>query len=361
MKVLIAGGGTGGHLFPGIALAESFLEKDPANRVQFVSTRRAVDQEVLTARGFPAVTIEAEGVKGKGALRQIQSLLKLPGAVKQSLEIIRGFNPQLVIGVGGYISGPVVLSAWLRGLPTAIQEQNSIPGLTNRLLARVVDRIFLAFERARDFFPSRKCRLCGNPVRKELRRALETAGAAAGPLNILVLGGSQGAHRINRLLVESLKFLVPLRRDLFFIHQTGTKDEEWVRQAYRDQGFDQQVAPFIHDMAEVYGRAHMLICRAGAMTLAEITALGKASLLIPFPFAANNHQEENARALVQAGAAEMIREADLTAEALGERLRFWAENPRHREQLASRALLLGRWQAAQEIVESCYRLVEQPL
>jgi UDP-N-acetylglucosamine--N-acetylmuramyl-(pentapeptide) pyrophosphoryl-undecaprenol N-acetylglucosamine transferase len=198
MKVLIAGGGTGGHLFPGIALAESFLEKDPANRVQFVSTRRAVDREVLTARGFPAVTIEAEGVKGQGVFRQMRSLFKIPGALKQSLEIIRGFNPQLVIGVGGYISGPVVLSAWLKGLPTAIQEQNSIPGLTNRLLARVVNRIFLAFERARDFFPSRKCRLFGNPVRQELRRALTREGATGGPLNILILGGSQGAHRINQ-------------------------------------------------------------------------------------------------------------------------------------------------------------------
>jgi UDP-N-acetylglucosamine--N-acetylmuramyl-(pentapeptide) pyrophosphoryl-undecaprenol N-acetylglucosamine transferase len=359
MKILIAGGGTGGHLFPGIALAETFLERDPANRVQFVTTRRAVDQEVLTARGFSALTIAAEGVKGKGAFRQMHSLLKIPGALRQSLEIIRSYKPQLVIGVGGYISGPVVLSAWLRRLPTAIQEQNSIPGLTNRLLARVVDRIFLAFERGRAFFPARKCRLTGNPVRKELRRALEVPRETTAPLNILVLGGSQGAHRVNQLLVESLRFLAPLKRDLFFIHQTGTKDEGWVRQAYLDQGFNQQVSAFIHDMAQAYGRADMLVCRAGAMTLAEITALGKASLLIPFPFAANNHQEENARALVQAGAAEMIREADLSAEALGERLRFWAENPPYRERLAAQALRLGRWQAAEEIVESCYQLVEQ--
>ncbi|MCU0578634.1 MAG: undecaprenyldiphospho-muramoylpentapeptide beta-N-acetylglucosaminyltransferase, partial [Desulfobacterota bacterium] len=348
MKVLIAGGGTGGHLFPAIALAEAFLERDPANRVQFVSTRRAVDREVLAAKGFPALTIEAAGVKGKGIFSQMRSLLTLPKALKQSLAIIRGFQPQLVIGVGGYISGPVVLAAWLKGLPTAVQEQNAIPGLTNRLLGRVADRIFLAFERGRDFFPPSKCRLTGNPVRQELRQAQGTPGEPGGPLHILILGGSQGAHRINRLLIESLEFLAPLKRNLFFIHQTGTKDEDWVRQAYRNLGFEHQVAAFIHDMARAYSRAHMLVCRAGAMTLAEITALGKASILIPFPFAANNHQEENARTLVQAGAAEMYREADLTAEVLGERLVFWAENPGHRERLAAQARLLGRWQAAQE-------------
>jgi UDP-N-acetylglucosamine--N-acetylmuramyl-(pentapeptide) pyrophosphoryl-undecaprenol N-acetylglucosamine transferase len=151
-----------------------------------------------------------------------------------------------------------------------------------------------------------------------------------------------------------------MQKDLFFIHQTGTKDESWVRQAYQDLGFNHQVAAFIHDMARAYGRADLLVCRAGAMTLAEITALGKASILIPFPFAANNHQEENARALVQVGAAEMIREADLTSELLGARIRYWSEDSQLREQLASKARELGRWQAAQEIVESCYQLVEQP-
>jgi UDP-N-acetylglucosamine--N-acetylmuramyl-(pentapeptide) pyrophosphoryl-undecaprenol N-acetylglucosamine transferase len=255
----------------------------------------------------------------------------------------------------------VVLAARLRGVPTALQEQNSIPGLTNRLLARVVDRIFLAFDRSRDFFPAAKSRVTGNPVRRELRAALAVPRRSSVSLTILVLGGSQGAHRLNRLMVDSLDYLSSLKRDLFFIHQTGTKDEEWVRQAYRDGEFLCRVEAFFQDMVRVYGEADMLVCRAGAMTLAEVTALGKACLLIPYPFATHNHQEENARALVLAGAAEMIPEADLTAEMLAERIRAWRQNPQHRKRLAEKARGLGRWEAAEEIVRSCYQLVSDPV
>ena len=333
------------------------MERDAASRVQFVSTPRAIDRQVLSARGFPALTLGAEGIKGQGLVGQLRSLFKLPGALRQALKIIRDFNPHLVIGVGGYISGPVVLAAWLRRRPTVIQEQNSIPGLTNRLLGRMADRIFLAFEKSRDYFPRRKTRVTGNPVRRELQQARQSSPQASGPMTILVLGGSQGAHRLNQVVVESLGHLIPLKRDLFFIHQTGAKDADWVRQAYRDQGVAHQVSAFIEDMVWAYRTADLLICRAGAITLAEITALGKASLLVPFPFAANQHQEENARTLVQAGAAEMIRETELTAEILGNRIQTWWRDPGYRSELAARAAKLGRWQAAEEIVDSCYQLV----
>jgi len=359
MKVLIAGGGTGGHLFPGIAIAETFMAQDPENQVHFISTRRAIDQQVLPSRGFPSQTIEAEGIKGRGLIGQLNALFKLPGALKQSCRILRDFQPHLIIGVGGYVSGPVVLAGRLKGIPTAIQEQNSIPGLTNRILALLVDRIYYSFEKSREFFPARKSLWTGNPVRRELKRVLEAPSTPQASLTILVLGGSQGAHRLNQLVTEALDFLEELKKDLSFIHQTGTKDEDWVRQAYLEKGFHHQVLAFISDMIWAYSQADMLICRSGATTLAEVTALGKASLLIPFPFATNNHQEENARSLVQRGAAEMIPEKELTGAGLAAVIQRWRNDPRHRADLAAQAKTLGRWQAAEEIVENCTQLVRK--
>lgn len=359
MKVLIAGGGTGGHLFPGIAIAETFLAQDPENQVHFISTRRAIDQQVLPFRGFPSQTIEAEGIKGRGVIGQLKALFKLPGALKQSCRILREFQPHLIIGVGGYVSGPVVLAGRLKRIPTAIQEQNSIPGLTNRILALLVDRIFYSFEKSREYFPARKSLWTGNPVRRELKRVLEGPSSPKASFTVLVLGGSQGAHRLNQLVTEALDFLEDLKKDLSFIHQTGTKDEDWVRQSYREKGFHHEVLAFIPDMVWAYSQADMLICRSGATTLAEVTALGKASLLIPFPFATNNHQEENARALVRQGAAEMIPEKDLTAAGLAAVIQKWRNDPGHRADLAARAKMLGRWQAAEEIVERCTQLVRK--
>jgi UDP-N-acetylglucosamine--N-acetylmuramyl-(pentapeptide) pyrophosphoryl-undecaprenol N-acetylglucosamine transferase len=335
------------------------MARDPENQVRFISTRRAIDQEVLAVRGFSSQTIEAEGIKGRGIAGQVKALFKLPGALKQSCRILREFRPQLVIGVGGYVSGPVVLAGRLKGIPTAIQEQNSIPGLTNRILALLVDRIYYSFEKSREYFPSRKSIWAGNPVRRELKQVLEGSSTPQASLTILVLGGSQGAHRLNQLVTEALDFLKELKKDLSFIHQTGTKDEDWVRQAYRDKGFDHQVRAFISDMVWAYAQADMLICRSGATTLAEVTALGKASLLIPFPFAANNHQEENARSLVEQGAAEMIPEKELTGAGLAAVIRKWRSDSRYRTDLAARAKTLGRWQAAEDIVENCTQLVRK--
>ncbi len=357
MKVLIAGGGTGGHLFPGIAIAETFMAQDPENQVHFVSTRRAIDQQVLPSWGFPSQTIEAEGIKGRGVLGQLKALFKIPGALKESWRILQEFQPHLIIGVGGYVSGPVVLAGRLKGIPTAIQEQNSIPGLTNRILALLVDRIYYSFEKSREYFPARKSLWTGNPVRRELKRVLEEPSSPQAPMTILVLGGSLGAHRLNQLVTEALDFLVELNKDLSFIHQTGTKDEDWVREAYLKKGFQHQVLAFISDMVWAYGRADMLICRSGATTLAEITALGKASFLIPFPFATNNHQEENARALVLRGAAEMVPEKELTGAGLAAVIQKWRNDPEHRADLAAQAKTLGRWQAAEEIVENAIQLV----
>lgn len=358
MRILIVGGGTGGHLFPAIALAEAFMIKDQENQIQFVVTPRALDSQVLEGRGYPFQILKMEGIKGKGLTGKIAALSQLPQAFGHSFTILKGFKPELVLGVGGYVSGPLVLSAWLKGIPCAIQEQNSVPGMTNRLLGMVVDRVFTAFKESESYFGKRKVRITGNPIRRELHQVRERKVPASGPLTVLILGGSQGAHRINQTVMDALDEMVLYQKDLHFIHQTGEKDQAPVARAYREKGFSHQVQAFIPDMVRAYEKADAIIGRAGAMTLAEITALGKPGLLIPFPFAANHHQEHNALALVKAGAAEMILEKDLRADFLADRIRDWLGNREQLTHMAHKAKTIGRLQAAEEIVECCYELIQ---
>lgn len=386
----MVGGGTGGHLFPAIALAETFMKKDLENKIQFVVTQRALDAQILKERGYSFKTLKIEGIKGKGLAGKARSLFLLPKALGRSLKMIGEFRPDLVLGVGGYVSGPVVLAAWLKGIPCAIQEQNSIPGMTNRLLGKVVDRVFGAFEECRSYFVKSKLRITGNPIRKEIRVntkikfgvnssefgddhfhpslrppaagmriSSETKAPSGSPVTVLILGGSQGAHRINQALVDSLDDLVSLKKDLAFIHQTGEKDAPLVARAYEEKGFEHQVLPFIADMAGAYRQADMIIGRAGAMTVSEIMAVGKPSLLIPFPFAANNHQETNARSLVTAGAAEMIIEKDLAPGLLADRIKGWVGNREKLVHMGQKAAGLGRPQAAETIVDLCYEIIDE--
>lgn len=358
MRVLIVGGGTGGHLFPAIALAEAFIKKDPGNLVRFVVTRRPLDAEVLGKRGFSFRVLKVEGIKGRGAAGKIRSMALLPRAFKESLDMLEEIRPEVVLGVGGYVTGPMVLAAWWKGIPCAIQEQNSIPGLTNRILGKVADRIFLAFDDQGSYFPKRKSRLTGNPIREELTAVPGPQASNAGSLTLLILGGSQGAHRINQTVVGALDELRSFQEALYFIHQTGEKDETEVALAYQEKGFGHRVQAFFSDMVSAYGQADMIIGRAGAMTISEITAQGKPSLLIPFPFAANNHQEHNAQALVRAGAAEIILEKDLNPGLLAERIRQWLKDREQLIVMGNKAGTMGRRQAAAEIVDECYRLVE---
>jgi UDP-N-acetylglucosamine--N-acetylmuramyl-(pentapeptide) pyrophosphoryl-undecaprenol N-acetylglucosamine transferase len=359
VRILIVGGGTGGHLFPAIALGEAFMTRDPKNQVEFVVTQRPLDSQILGERGFSFQTLKVEGIKGKALAGKLRSMIQLPQALSRSLKIINEFRPEVILGVGGYVSGPMVLAARLRGIPCAIQEQNSIPGITNRLLGKVADRIFLAFEDQGSYFSKRKCRITGNPIRKELQGVSDRKVSLSGPLTVLILGGSQGAHRINQAVVDDLNELGSLKDDLYFIHQTGEKDEKEIALAYQEKGFHHQVRAFISDMVGAYGQADMIIGRAGAMTLSEITAQGKPSLLIPFPFAANNHQEHNVRVLVKAGAAEMILEKEIKPGLLANHIRGWLGDRDKLMAMGKKAGILGRRQAAEEIVEACYQLVEE--
>jgi UDP-N-acetylglucosamine--N-acetylmuramyl-(pentapeptide) pyrophosphoryl-undecaprenol N-acetylglucosamine transferase len=355
VRALIAGGGTGGHLFPGIAIAEALTLSDSVAEILFVGTRNPVEVSTLSKKGFGHVSIVAEGFKGRGLLRQIRSLLKSPVGAWQAFRVIRRFNPDIIIGLGGYASGPVALAAKLMGKKIVIHEQNILPGLTNRILGRFADRIFISFPDNLGIFSPLKTVVTGNPVRRRLL-GKKLGRKGTGPFTVLVLGGSQGAHAINRAVVETLDS-VKSHGEMTFIHQTGTKDAEWVARAYESKGVKAEVKAFFEDMAGPYRSADLVVCRAGATTVSELMALGKPAIFIPFPFATNNHQELNARYVADAGGAEVILEKDLYPAVLAERLDYYASHPEALQNMTRKTLALARPGAADLIVDECRRMV----
>jgi UDP-N-acetylglucosamine--N-acetylmuramyl-(pentapeptide) pyrophosphoryl-undecaprenol N-acetylglucosamine transferase len=361
VKVLIAGGGTGGHLYPGIALAEEVVTRHHANQVVFVGTERGLEARVVPAAGYKLETIRAQGLKGKGVVGLFKGLFALPVAFVESVRILQRHKPDVVVGVGGYASGPVVLAAALMGIPTAVQEQNALPGLTNKVLGRFVRVVFTAFEEARPFFPSRKVQLVGNPIRRKLMENFLRSRMLHDKFSLLVFGGSLGARGINQRMIDALEHLQDLKDQLHIVHQTGKNDLETVRKGYADKGFEAQaqVVEFIEDMSSAYARAELVVCRAGATTLSELTVAKKASILIPFPFATDNHQEVNAQSLVKAGAALMFRESELTGEQLAREIRRLKEDPEKRRQMEKKAGLLGRPEAAKELADVLVDLMTQ--
>ncbi len=363
-RLLVAGGGTGGHLFPGIAIAKEFMARNPLNKVLFVSAGNRFEQGALSRAGFPLKKIAVAGLKGRGVWRKIKSLSLIPVGMFQSMGILRNFRPDLVLGVGSYAAGPIVLAAWIIGTPVVLHEQNILPGITNRFLARFARRIYVSFENTAGGFNPEKVRLTGNPVRKEI---LQTAAAtdprddgpisAKAALNLLIVGGSQGAHAINMAMVGALPSIAQKER-LRVVHQTGAADESRVRTAYDTHGIEATVGTFFENMDHQYKMADLIICRAGATTVAEITAIGKAALFIPFPFAADDHQKLNAAALTARGAAEMIEEKDLSNERLADRINDYIHDRESLARMAGIARLLGKPEAARRIVDDCYRLID---
>ena len=360
--ILIAGGGTGGHLFPGIAIAESLLEKDPNTRILFVSRGNDFEKAVLSEKGFHLETIRVEGIKGRGIMAKVRSLLKIPGAVMTSIFILKRFRPCLVIGMGSYSSGPVALAAWMMGIDIVLHEQNIRPGITNRMLSRLADRIYVSFQGTQTIDPA-KVRMLGNPVRREIRTAGKSlnesleAARRERLINIVVLGGSQGAHSINTAVVEALPYLAQ-EGGYRFIHQTGKADEATVREAYAAAGIAAEVKSFFYDMAQLYIEADLLVCRAGATTVAEVTSIGKGAIFIPYPYAADNHQVLNAQALVDEGAAEIILEDDLSGAVLAEKIRMLSRNPERIREMNRKSKMFGRPEAAAEITTDIYTLIE---
>ena len=362
-RLLIAGGGTGGHLFPGIAIAREFMARNAQNAVLFVSTGNPFERNTLSRAGFALETVSVAGIKGRGIWQKFKSFALIPLGIVQSGWIIRNFKPDLVLGVGSYAAGPVVLTAWMTGIPVVLHEQNILPGITNRALARFARRIYVSFENTAGRFDTGKVRLTGNPVRREILQPPTTEdckdkgrGEQAPVLNILIAGGSQGAHAINMAVVDALG-LIRQKDRIRVVHQTGAADEDRVRAAYAAQGVTAVVEAFFDDMDRRYRRADLIICRAGATTVAEITAVGKAALFIPFPFAADDHQRLNAEALAERDAAEMIEERHLTAAKLAERIDRFATDQTTLDRMAEQARKLGRPEAARLIVDDCYTFI----
>lgn len=356
MKIIIAAGGTGGHLFPGAALAEEFKTKDESNKVLFIGTKRGMEKRIFPQAGFTFEAIDTSSLKGKNPIDLLKSLIQIPKSILQSTMIIKRFNPDLVIGIGGYVSGPVVLAASLMGIKTAIHEQNTLPGLTNRILGKRAHLIFISFEHALSYFPKGKTVMVGNPIRKRCLEGVVPSPPRT-PFTLLILGGSLGSHQINRAMTDALNHLQPIRDKIKIIHQTGESDLGLVKEAYQIKGFSAEVFNFIDQIASAYQQASLVICRAGATTLAELMVHHRASILIPYPLATDHHQHLNARALVNQKAAQMIDPDQLTGKHLAQLILHFYHHPEHLSQMESNAGKLGRPRAAQEIVDYCYKLI----
>lgn len=354
-SVLIAGGGTGGHLFPGIAVAEELRRRRPGTQVTFVGTERGIEARVLPKSGEVVDFIDVTPLKGRTPLELMRSLARLPTAYTRAISILKTRKPDVVLGVGGYASGPMLLAAWTLGIPTAVLEQNAQLGMTNRVLASVVGRGYVAFDATAAAFGSR-ARVVGNPVRRAFVEATRLAqtdpeGFEARARKILVIGGSQGAQKLNQTIPAALASLDLRAMGLHVVHQTGAAMRDEVAASYAALGVDADVVPFIDDMARAYSGAMLVIARAGATTLAELTAVGRPSILIPFPHAADDHQAKNADELAHAGAAIAIRESQLDDETLGRALRGLLTAPERRRAMANAARRLGRPDAAAAVVD----------
>jgi UDP-N-acetylglucosamine--N-acetylmuramyl-(pentapeptide) pyrophosphoryl-undecaprenol N-acetylglucosamine transferase len=357
IRLIVSGGGTGGHLFPGIAVAEAFLAQFPGSRVLFVGTGRQTDARVLANRKFETATISSQGLKGKSMAQRLSALLQLPLATFSAMGLMRRFRPQLVLGVGGYVTGPVLLAAKMMGIATCIHEQNSVPGMANRKLGRLVDRIFLSIPGSERYFAEGKWVMTGNPLRRELLAAAEKKREKKEGLTLVVLGGSLGAHRVNTLMVGAMELLKNTAAQLRVVHQTGRDDEQLVAGRYEELGVQAEVAAFFNNMAELYSQADLVVSRAGATTLAEITAFGLPMILIPYPFAADDHQRKNGEYLVQGGAAMMFTQEELTEKRLAEEISTLLTDEKRRLQMGQAARGQARPDATAEIVAQCEKLM----
>ncbi len=354
MNIVITGGGTGGHLFPGVAIAQEFQRRDPSSRILFMGTAAGLESRVLPGLGFPLVTVPVSGFKGKGPAKKLQSLAAVPRSFLMAAACLRRHKADIVLGMGGYVSFPGIAAARVLGIPAAIHEQNSVPGLSNRMLGKIVDRIFISYESSRPFFNAGRTVFSGMPVR--LPREPVPVPPQSGRVRVFICGGSQGAHSVNEAMIDALEELEPARGRLAFIHQTGAQDADMVARSYESRGFEAAVYPFIDDMYASYGQADMVVSRAGASTLAELALCGKPSILLPLVHAAHNHQEHNARAFVEKGAAVMLVAHELSGTSLAQAILSLTVDPAKRSAMAGQAGLLAKPDAAGCVVDECRRL-----
>jgi len=353
-RILMVAGGTGGHIYPALAVANELRRRGklPTSgdgfEIMFLGTNRELESRLIPAAGFPLRRVAAAGLKGIGGWRKLQNLLVLPRTAMETALVLREFNPDVVVGIGGYLAGPALLEAALKDIPTLLIEPNAVPGFTNRALAPVVRMAAVANEEAAAYF-GMKGRVTGQPVRKEFTHVAPKKHEP--PFTVFIMGGSQGSAAINQCVIRSLPHFKNRAADLRFIHQTGERDYNAVRRAFEEAELDAEVHPFIDDVPGMFARADLVISRAGATAVAELAAAGKASVLVPFPGATDQHQLENARALERAKAAYVIEQKALTAESLADAVLDLLAQPDRLRDMERAARRLARPDAAERVAD----------
>lgn len=356
MKVLIAAGGTGGHIYPGMAVAREILARDESSEVLFVGTSRGLETRLVPENGFQLSLIHSTGLKNVGLAGKVKGLAILPQSFFEARRVLREFAPDVVVGAGGYVSGPMVMTARLMRFPTMVMDSNAIPGFTNRKLARFIDKAALTFEEALPYFGNKGV-VTGNPVRTEFFEI--PSSEVNSPVRILIFGGSQGSRAINTAVVEALPFIKDSGLEFGITHQTGEADFEKIRAGYAAATVDADIRAYISNMVDEFGRADLIISRAGATTCAEIAAAGKAAIMIPLPTAADDHQRKNAEAMQRHGAVRVILQSELTGERLAAEITDLIREPKTIGKMGAAARTMARPDAARATVDLIETLVRK--
>ncbi len=349
MRILIAAGGTGGHIYPGIAVANEILRRDKDSKVRFVGTEKGLETKIVPDSGFELSLIESKGLKSVGLVGKLKGLALLPKSFLQARKVLKEFKPDVVAGAGGYVTGPVLLTASFMRIPTLAMDSNALPGFTNRQLARFVTKAALTFEEALPYFGNKGV-VTGNPVRKEF---FEVKPKARGEkLNLLLFGGSQGARAINLAMIDALKHLGNVKDKLSITHQTGSLDFETVKKGYEENDWsDADIREYISDMVSQFEKTDLILSRAGATTCAEVAAAGRVAVMVPLPTAADDHQRKNAEALENNGAAKMILQKDLDGETLAKTIKEFINSPEKITEMEKNARKMAKADAAEVTVD----------
>jgi len=350
--LMVAGGGTGGHIYPAIAIAREYMARRPDRRVVFVGTERGLEKTIVPKAGFPIEFISVGGLKGKGFGELVKNLARLPLGFIQAFRLVGRHQPNVVLGVGGYSSGPVLIAAWMRRVPTIIHEANAFPGVTNRVLAKFVKAVAVAYGDALQRLKRPDGVVTGNPVRQEFFDAGSRPATAGGRKRLLVFGGSQGSRILNDAMTGALLFLARMKDAIDIVHQTGPNDLDRVKAAYASSVFTSaRVVPYLDPIVDEIAAADLVVCRAGAMTLGELAAVGRGAILVPFAAATNNHQELNARVVERAGGAVVITEAELQPEKLAAAITSALADPQRTRAMGTASRTLAAPEATKRIVD----------
>lgn len=365
--IVISGGGTGGHIYPAVGLAEALVKLEPGIKICFIGGADRLESTIIPQHGFSFLPISVAGFPRKLTWKWLPVLGRASRGFAQSLQLLSNLKPSVVVGTGGYVSGPVLFAASRLGIPTAIQEQNASAGLTNRLLARWAEMAYLAFHSAANEFPAKMVKITGNPIRPQITscaRSLATyekLGLDPNRKTIFVTGGSQGAHAINQTVISMLPELAPVHPRLQLIHQTGKSDYQQVRERYVGLPLQHLVQPYFDPIGEIYSITDLMVCRAGGMTISEITACGIPAIFIPLPSTPGNNQEANARVVSDSGAGVVLNQKNLTGRLLAEQITGITENPIKHQQMSEASRQFGNPHASEEIAKSILSLVEKGL